>query len=839
MDNQHIEIAREDIRDIEYAFRSNPSIPKPPQRNRGGHGSALKNALANTVSNIINNRREIGVDTEALIVIELSSGEAMPSVEILQSKFNLEIVEETKSGDCTKFVVQFASKNDILIFENERALWESDSTQNSDVLTVAQRRDLFACIESIRAVSPEDRTGKRLADAIENDALPDGLFTVDIDVWFDGDISKRINIEKQIKSALGTSGSTLLGDLFVLPNLLLGRARVNRFTLEALRKLDLVAQIDLPIGTLSTEQCELYSADFIPTVDDTLDENAPVACVIDSGVFTGNPLLSNLIVAEEDFDLTENTTADLNGHGTGTAGIVAYGSFENFDKENQVFKPLVRIYNAKVMHNESIWNTPVFPEDKRPEEIVDKAIRFFHDTYGCRVFNLSVGFLERVYNGGRQMAWASLLDKLSRELDIVIVISAGNVTSPNEPLFTDRNTLMESTRNQLISDKHRLIDPATSALGITVGSITRYSEPESFPNRVTPLSVGKSGYPSAFTRTGEGVSGAIKPEFVDYGGNYALSQLAGKTSWTPNRALNEPTLNNTIDKVLKGWQGTSFAAPHVTHIAARLQRALYDQLDIEPSANLIRALLASSARYVERDWLDSVVPVDCDGKTRRTQEWRLRLSGYGKVDDTTLFTDRNHVTLFTEDILDLRQIHLYKIPIPTEFLKLDATKRIAIGFAYNPPTRLSRKDYIANSLWFEVFRRIDVEKLLDWKGKKEKAEDDAAEQAMKNFASIHGAKDFLPGYTEVMKSTLQQRVWEKGARGGGDLLWDDNEPFIFVLVTGKARFKHPDEQVAQPYAMAITFSYESEADIQLRQKLSEQVRIKQREQIRTRAQVQV
>ncbi len=34
--------------------------------------------------------------------------------------------------------------------------------------------------------------------------------------------------------------------------------------------------------------------------------------------------------------------------------------------------------------------------------------------------------------------------------------------------------------------------------------------------------------------------------------------------------------------------------------------------------------------------------------TKQRQEWRLRLSGYGRVDDTTLFTDRNHVTLFKE-----------------------------------------------------------------------------------------------------------------------------------------------------------------------------------------------
>jgi hypothetical protein len=56
-----------------------------------------------------------------------------------------------------------------------------------------------------------------------------------------------------------------------------------------------------------------------------------------------------------------------------------------------------------------------------------------------------------------------------------------------------------------------------------------------------------------------------------------------------------------------------------------------------------------------------------------------------------------------------------------------------------------------------VFRRIDVETLLDWKGKKEKSDENAAEQAMEKFASTYGAKDFLPGYTEVMKSEPAHR----------------------------------------------------------------------------------
>src|SRR5690625_5626808 len=51
-------------------------------------------------------------------------------------------------------------------------------------------------------------------------------------------------------------------------------------------------------------------------------------------------------------------------------------------------------------------------------------------------------------------------------------------------------------------------------------------------------------------------------------------------------------------------------------------------------------------------------------------------------------------------------------------------KRIAISMAYNPATKLSRKDYLAYNLWFEVFRRIDEDMLLKFKQRKEKGVDD-------------------------------------------------------------------------------------------------------------------
>jgi hypothetical protein len=52
-------------------------------------------------------------------------------------------------------------------------------------------------------------------------------------------------------------------------------------------------------------------------------------------------------------------------------------------------------------------------------------------------------------------------------------------------------------------------------------------------------------------------------------------------------------------------------------------------------------------------------------------------------------------------------------------------------------------------------------------------------------------------------------------------------------------FANKEDVESQPYALAVTFSYQSEDDIQSRRKLYEQVKIKQREKIRTRAQLKM
>lgn len=835
----HIEIMREDMVKP-YRFASFPNAPKPREKDRDTHGKKLGEDLSGAMNCIESKRVECGLNSENMIVLEII-GDAISRdiIENMLAKFNVYMVEEsqimdTMNQNMSKILLQFADKSDILLFDAERNLWEKDDKQDA-VLTYAQRRDLFNCIENIRTVSRDDRVGPRLKTLFaESKPLPEGNFIVNIDMWYNGDRSTIIETERVLKIALGTQGSQLMGDLFEIPSLLLGRALVNEYTLNALLDLDIVSVVDIPFSVVSNEPSEVYTFDINPIIDDSLDENAPLAAVIDSGVFSANPLLSNVIVGEVEFDTTENTTSDLNGHGTGVAGIIVYGDLPNCIKSN-VFKPLVRICNGKVMHNEN-GNTS-FPLDVRPEQLVKEAIEHFHQEYNCRIFNLSVGDRDNIYNGGRQFAWAEMLDQLSRNLDVVIVISAGNVSFPYINEAASRKELIEKSRDQLFHPEHRLIDPATSAIGVTVGSITRYDEPEVQPNRNVRLSAGERNFPSVFTRIGKGVNKAIKPDLVDYGGNYAFHQITrGDTRWfMHDRNLMEPTLNNNFQNIFRGYCGTSFSAPHVTHLAARLEKSIGSQLGATPSANLIRAFLVNSAKYEPRmiEWAEESLDPFYTGKSNPKQERKLRLLGYGKSDDSILFSNEKQVTLFAEDKLDLRSFHLYRLPVPKQFLEVRADKRISISLAHDPVTRLSRKEYLSCNLWFEVFRKIDEDTLLQYRAKKESDED--AEDYLDKLPNSYKAS-FVPGYKEILKSTLQQRVWEKGARGGADLQWEENEPYIYILVTGKERFKFAEQDLPQSYALVVTFSYSGQEDINLYMELKNNVRLRERQRERTRTQ---
>lgn len=829
----HVEIVRDPIQHP-VRGRQNPGAPHVPHReDPDAHATRLAEQSVGARARTMQCRQSMGVSVDRLMVLEFGFL-SVNQRDVLIEAFGVSVVEELQARSDgegqTKYrlLVQFPDQDSMVAFNNEIEHWRRDNRAQT-ALTCAKRRDLFSALDSVRQIEPRDREGPRLrAEGTPNTAA----FYVDIDLWYDGSDAGYRETDQQIRRVLQGHQCGLTYDLFRTPSLLLGRALITRQCLQDLLSLDLIATVDLPPKPRPEDRFDLWHCPPPAVHVYSLPEQAPMAAVVDSGVLSGHPLLNNNVVLEEvDFRSGDSTETDLNGHGTAVAGTVVYGDIVSAISEGR-WVPRVRICSAKVLRHDPDTNDAVFPDDRRPEALVDEAIRYFHEHRGCRVFNVSIGNRDAVYEGGRQLAWAETLDRLVRELDIVIVISAGNVSEPCIPGGWTRDEMMENARNQLLLPEHRLVDPGTASLCLVVGSIARRDDASVQAHAAMPrLSMGPKDSPSVFTRCGFGVAGAIKPDLVDYGGNYALQQWPGnRPRWhKTDTCLCEPVLrlDADADRFLRGANGTSYAAPHVTHICSLVEHALRSQMGFTPSANLIRAMVVNSATIpsASREWASGAADPNDHRSLVRTSEYVSRMLGYGKASSSICWSTSNRITLYAETELPVGDFHVYTLRIPPEFFRGRFAKRIAISLAYNPPTRLSRYAYIANRLWFEVYRGLTPDQLENFRRRRNRDDEGDLPSAPRESTAA-----FKPGRDAVQNSTVQLRTWEKGPMGGNDLLrvpdgWAD--AILTILVAGKERFPHAEQAEPQSYALVVTLACDSD-DIDLYNVIRQRVRIRQR-----------
>ena len=140
--------------------------------------------------------------------------------------------------------------------------------------------------------------------------------------------------------------------------------------------------------------------------------------VVDSGVTSAHPLIINALVGA--FGVPPNLgNDDQRGHGTPVSGIAVYGDVAQ-RLATGTLDAQFRIASAKVLNDAGNFDDVLM----LPQQM-DDAIRQLHEVYGCRVINLSLGD-HRSPVRAKRSAWAAILDQLARELDLVIVVAAGN-----------------------------------------------------------------------------------------------------------------------------------------------------------------------------------------------------------------------------------------------------------------------------------------------------------------------------------------------------------------------------------------------------------------------------
>jgi hypothetical protein len=325
---------------------------------------------------------------------------------------------------------------------------------------------------------------------------------------------------------------------------------------------------------------------------------------------------------------------------------------------------------------------------------VEDAVRYFHSEYGCRVFNLSYGDPRKPYLGRHVRGLAVTLDTLTRELSVLFVVSTGN--------FKGTGTIPADWRadypSYLLEPVAALLDPAPALNVLTVGSLARWDatfNTQRYRDDPAEQPIARRGQPSPFSRSGPSVGGAIKPELVAYGGNWAVG-VRTANQWIVSRGLGELSTckNFAAGRLLADEAGTSFAAPHVAHLAARV-------LAEHPEAdqNLLRGLLVAHARW----------PEPSEALLQDKSE-RLRLCGYGKVEAEALErSNEQEVTLIATDSIPDRHHHFYEIPLPDSFIEgRQRTREIAVALAHSPAVRTTRINYKSCEMEFRLVWADDL-----------------------------------------------------------------------------------------------------------------------------------
>ncbi|MGH3719641.1 MAG: S8 family serine peptidase [Pseudonocardiaceae bacterium] len=754
-----------------------------PSRDRPRHGAHLQTQLQQVVR--APRRLDTGIDPDLVFKIRATS---RPQDGALEGR-GLQMLGETR--DFTYFV-----------------LTEDDGAALAAALAgytaTGALRSLLDLVNDIEPYGPEDRRGPGL------DPLPpEDLIRVDISIWASPDYAeaqRRATIVNEVLADAG--GEVELRSLGTRRNLI--RARVTPTGLEDLLTTSVIEQIRTPpVPFLDFRDWRTLAADDLRRTEVA----SAVVGVLDDAPAAGHPLLDGLV---ESIDLIAPPGYPWQRPGDHGTEVVGRVLLPHLHEQLRDLTPItahgtVRVARILEPDPNRPGNPPRFVTVGFPHELVEQSIRRLHDTYGVKIFNLSVGYPEP-YSDVHLGPLTEVIDELVRELGIVVVVPTGNAGAhPFTACTASGHHVADDYPAYLHSPEHRLAEPAPAALAVTVGSIALSDAVAELPGRLGWQAVASVDHISPFSRTGPGTGTNEKrwnkPEVVHYGGNVTLNDSGHVVHNDPGASIVSTALNPTTGRLFAACNGTSYAVPAVARVAADIAHAYPDA-----SANLIRALLTLSARLP--------APVEDTSEEHR----RAALFGHGRPDtDRAITSGRCRATMTYDGSMPVDTVHLHPVPVPEVFRRGSGGRRsIILALVFDPPVRHQRREYLAAAMQVDLYRDIDPDELQAILSRQDR---DESQDLIKDRRH----PKLLPGSDATISSTLQVRSWT--ARNS----FANDDEIFYVAVTHRAAtwFRNDPTYESQTYALTVTLEdrYLQEAD--LHQLLTQQVRLPARIRLRS------
>jgi len=587
------------------------------------------------------------------------------------------------------------------------------------------------------------------------------------------------------------------------PDTLSVRVNADPALLDELLDLAVVERVRPPLRPLITSGDVLRAR--VPA--DLPDPDGQTVGVVDDLAVTANPLLAAVVTSQGGFPVG-HVFSPPTDHGTHVSSVTAYGTLDSFVTGGPTRAPFP-VAVARVLDADPLGRPQVVGQ---PHVTFEAAVRWLVAEHGVRVVNCSITYPHPA-GGGLPDPFTVAVDTLSRELGVVIVVSAGNRRD-----LDAGDHWLTGYPAYLNDPQARLAAPADAALAVTVGGVAHRDVPSGTGagTGTTHTAIAPATRPSPFTRSGPvrgtggtGKWGTSKPEFTHHAGNWAWDHAGNRVvdkDWGLGVVVAVPPVGA---RFLGVTTGTSVAGAAVTHELAAIATRYPDA-----GPNLLRAYLALSARQPY-------------GHQRPASPDDALSSAYGVPDaGRVLDSGGNRVLLNFQGTIDTGTALIHRLPIPLAFVGPDRHRTVRVALAFDPPVRRARREYLAGHMAVELVYGLSLTEVRAHYGQQPSQADTNANPTLTRLVlpDPDHRPELQPRVRRLLNNTLQRRDFD-----GGN--WRERHQDCFLVVTHDHTKSTPAQRrdyTRQDYALAVEMADETNIDLDLhaavRQRLQTRIR---------------
>lgn len=753
-----------------------------PSRQQGQHGAHLRQQLA-----AVRAPRQLNAGIDPDLVFKIKAG-SRPEDSAFEGR-GLQILGETV--DYTYFVLA-----------NDQGAAFDDAIQG--YAQTGELRSFFNQIDDIEPYGAVDRTGPGIEDLVP----ATGDHVVDLAIWPSGTLDEAQRRIAVVEALLDVhNGDVMLRSVSSRRSYL--RVQISDGGLQDLLNISVIELVRTPpVPFLDFRDWRNLDIDSITRAE----QESETVGVLDDSPESAHPLLSGLVLSDESLAPATYQWQRRGTHGTEVIGRVLFPSLHEELRDMLPLTAVGTVRMVRILEPDPTQpdHPPRFATYATPQDLIEEGIRHLNARYGVRVFNLSIGYSEP-FNDLHLGPLTETIDDLVRELGIVVVVPTGNAPIDLSARTPSGHHVIDDKPEYFFTPEHRLSEPGPAALAITVGALALSSAPAELPGRFGWQAVAGAGEAAPFSRSGPGLGTngrrTNKPDVTHHGGNTVVNDMGHAVSNDLGASLVSTSTRGADGQIFAAVNGTSFAAPAVARVAADIAYAYPDA-----SANLIRALLATGSALPE--------PANAlSGEPHR----RGRVYGLGLPSaERAISSNATRVTMTYDGSLPVDTVQIHPIPVPEEFRRGSRRDRvISIALSFDPPVRRQRREYLAGTLKFDLYRDIDPDELAEILQRQDP--DDASD-----MIDDRRRLSLQPGVNSLAHSTLQRRAWT-----GRNSFVNDDETFL-IAVTHKAQTwaRNDRDYSEQTYALAATLEDRELATVDLHQVLRRQLRVPTRVRLR-------